>query len=255
MVSKAGSLKATGTRDVTFDGNGFTAGSTKGMTAVLSSDSLSGKGGSSPQTSACGIVDEMNTTYRLRDHVDVENVKKALSKSSVQKSLMTATTAQDVLELLELNGLMLLADYNHLKANRFVKGHLLPQSLGGPGEEWNLTPMNRSANGNWSSHFEKDVIGILKGLQAFEKNKANRDKWGDKFRVLIEYSVKLQGKVTPWFSNPTKHTTDMLKQLPAKAIGETSFICVVDKVGKEIKLSTKDLSDLPGVKAKLTLTL
>ena len=255
MVAKAGTTTPSKVRDITYDGHKFTAGSTKGMSAVLSSDSLSGKGGSSPQGGACTIVDEMNTTYRLRDHVDVENVKKAVSKSSVQKALTSAKSAQEVLELLELIGLMLLADYNHLNSNKFVKGHLLPQSLGGAGEEWNLTPMNRSANANWSSHFEKDVVSILKDLQAFEKKKANKDKWGDKFRVLIDYSVKLQGKVTPWFSNPTQATTDMLKQLPAKAVGETSYNCVVDKAGKEIKLSTNDKKDIPNVKAKLTLTL
>jgi len=249
MAAKTGDTTSTGNRSVTFDGRNFKGGSAKGMTVILSSDSLTGAGGSSPKTSACDIVDEIKTSYRLRDHVNIDAVKKALSQPAVQNKLQTATTAQQVLELLGLNGLLLLADYNHMKANGFVKGHLWPQVLGGPGEDWNLTPMNGSANGLWCSHFEKDVKSNLEELKRYEKS-INK-----KYRMLVKYTVKLSGKMRPWFPNPGAETVEMLKQLPAKAVGATSIEGFIDKAGKSVKPSAQERKQFPNVAAKLTLDL
>lgn len=143
LALKTGVISKPATGDVTFGGVKFSTGAKSNQTLIdhLTTQSLKGAGGSSPGSGACSIVGELGSDYDLRDRVDIKQVKKALGKPAVINKGQKARKPGPVLELLGLDGLLLLSDYNWFNAGRFVRGHLWPESLGGPGLDWNLTPM------------------------------------------------------------------------------------------------------------------
>ncbi len=234
MALKTGITKQPSTGTITFGGNRFTLGVKTNQTLVcnLTTDSLKGRGGSKPASGACTIVDEFNTTYDLRDRIDIKVVKKNLGKIAVVRKIQKAKKPGPVLELLGLDGLLLLSDYNNLNASRFAKGHLLPESLGGPGAEWNLTPMDRSANALWSSSFEQAVRRDLTKAEQIEK--------GTSHRVVVEYKVTMSGQMKPWFQNPTDATRYLLSNLPASVSGSTRIVGYLPKAGGNAPVSLAD---------------
>ncbi len=248
MTLKPGLVKKPKLGNLKFGRNPFSCGATGGtLEHILSTDNLSGKGGSSPKPGQCTIVDEFSTNYDIKDHVDLDRVKKALAKTESVKKIVAATSPQKMLELLGLHGLLLMADYNELDSANFVKGHLLPERLGGPGTNENLTPMCQSANSLWSAGFEKPVISELKMAQKVEED--------SDFRILVRYVVQLKGSMKPWFSNPTPATKAMLSQLPAAIVGKATLAGFVAK-GKSAKaISAAEVKRFPKFGMSLSLTL
>lgn len=250
MATKTGPISKPKPGKADFDGASFRTGAMPKQKLIwhLTTDNLKGTGGSAPASGACTIVDEFNTNYALRDHVDISNVKAALNNAATIAKIAKASKADDVLKALGLEGLLLLADYNHLNASRYVKGHLLPQKLGGPGEDFNLVPMNRSANAHWQSSFEKPVRKHLEAALAHEKQ--------IDFRVVVEYKVALGGGSKAWFPNPQATTKKVLAQMPATISGTARIIGFNPKSGGNAKITAAEkakFSKLFGLSCDLTL--
>lgn len=249
MAFNIGKPSGMSTRKATFDGNPFELGVASGQTleVELTTDSLSGRGGSAPASNACTIVEEFNTNYDVRSRVDIKEVRKRLGRPATMKRIMRAKKPGPVLEALGLEGLLMLADYNQLNASRFIKGHLLAQSLGGRGDNANMTPMDRSANALWSNSFEQPVRNALKAALPLQKSL--------KQKVVIVYTVKVDGKMKPWFPNATDETRDLLAQLPSRLIGSIKVKGFIPEKSGALPVGPKEKAEFVKLFSGISLDL
>ena len=214
------------------------------MSCELGTGALSASG-SSPRRSACTIVDEFNTIWAVRSFIDFEAVKKKLENKDTLRSISECRSVDGLLKALGLTGLQELADWNHLKASNWVKGHLLAEKLGGKGESSNLMPLDRSANGEHGK-FEADILAKLKRAQAAEKR--------SDYYIVIRYDVEGSGKLKPWFK-ATAETRKLLENLPEKLKCRVSTKCFVPKDGKGKSITDSKKARIPNIKAKKTISL
>ncbi len=164
--------------------------------------------GQSASKSECVIVDEFNTNWNVRDFVNVSDVAAAVSSLDVKK-IERMRSVDSLLKELKLTGVLELADYAELNAQRWVRGHLLAQKLGGSGKAENLVPLDRNKNAVME-RFETALYSFFKAAKNAEKMLSN------KHFVRVQLTVKADGSMSPWFSNCTDRVKRKLKKLPEK---------------------------------------
>ncbi len=191
--------------DITFEGEKFSVGANE-VSCTLTTDSLSQKG-SPPKAGQCTIVERFNSRWDVKDLIDVKEVQKALSKKSTLAALASASSVDKILDLLALSEIRMLADYSEFQAQTFKKGHILSQSLGGPGTNQNLTPMSASANAIYRNSFEAKLIKLLEAIKKEEQQSG--------YCVRIKFYAKCVGNKKPWWNGQaTEETKRMLRGLP-----------------------------------------
>ena len=107
---------------VVFEGESFCRGADHAE-AVLTTSDL--RKGTKPQSSACTIVDRFNANWDVKSLINFDDVKKAVSSKDVLAQLSHLKDPNKILKLLALDQVAMLADYSELKAQSFVKGHLV----------------------------------------------------------------------------------------------------------------------------------
>ncbi|UWQ52405.1 DNA/RNA non-specific endonuclease [Leisingera caerulea] len=219
--------------NVSFEGKSFSTGATK-VTCILTTDNLSIKGGG-PKPGACKIVNRLNTNWDVRSLIDIKNVQAALKDKTTLKKLSEASSVDKILSLLGLEEIAMLADYSELQAQKYVKGHLLAQGLGGPGDDRNLTPMSSRCNFRYSTVFEGKMIAAIREAKQIEE-KSN-------FRVKFQFTAECSGHKTSWW-RATKETKAMLNGLPATLIASCVPIGFFKENPKNEKIAYSKLPDI-----------
>lgn len=178
----------------------------KSAKATLTSTCLNQ--GQSASKSDCVIVDEFNANWNVRDFVNLPDVTKAVSNLDVKK-IERMRSVDSLLKELKLDGILELADYAELNTQRWVRGHLLAQKLGGSGKSENLVPLDRNKNAVMEK-FESALYNFFKDAKKAEKIPSNRH------YVRVELTIKADGQMSPWFGNCTDKVRRKLGKLPEK---------------------------------------
>ncbi len=178
----------------------------RAATATLTSTCLNR--GQSASKSDCVIVDEFNTNWNVRDFIKISDVTAAVSSLDVKK-IERMRSVDSILKELKLTGILELADYAELNSQRWVRGHLLAQKLGGSGKSENLVPLDRNKNAVMEK-FETSLYNFFKAAKNAEKMSAS------KHYVRVELKIKAEGNMSPWFSNCSDRVKRKLRKLPEK---------------------------------------
>lgn len=167
--------------------------------------------GGSAKSSACVIVDEFNANWNVRDFINMSDVTAAISGLD-KKKLEGIRSVDKLLKELKLHGILELADYAELNVQRWVRGHLLAQKLGGAGDSKNLVPLDRNKNAVMEK-FETALYKFFKAAQKAEKIPTN------KHYVRVSLKITADGQMSPWWKGScTRKVKDRLKNVPEKII-------------------------------------
>jgi len=211
----SGVLTYSARSDVKFEGDSFSVGADS-VSCLLTTDDLKSSYGA-PKKGQCTIVERINTEWDVKDLIDIELVKKALSRKSTVTKIAKSNSVSEILEHLGLKEIAMVADYNELQAQTFVKGHILNGSLGGPGDNCNLIPMTSSANSSYRHGCEAKLIKLLE-LAKKAENACKKSNLKRELRVKVKFTARCSGARKPWWGSPTNEFKTMLGKLPAKLI-------------------------------------
>jgi hypothetical protein len=99
----------------------------------------------------------------------------------------------------------------HFGGYRWIKGHLLNENLGGPGESENLTPLTATANSDHKNSFEAPIKSALTWTKARSLYSRGDQKW-----YGVYYEVSVQGR--EWARGVPNYARSVASRLDCRAV-------------------------------------